>query len=102
MRTFTIHVADAFPSRSSRPSGREARAVVVGLLEAHEVVTLDFDQVPITPSFADELVGALVTTLGPRVFLQRIVLAGLSEDTDSLVQHVVKRRTAQAKHVEHV
>lgn len=92
MQGATLHIKQAFRSRSSRPSGKKAHAAVLILLSENSSVALDFEQAPMTPSFADELVGGLIATLGKDEFFQRVVLSGMSEDTGELVKHIISRR----------
>src|SRR5580693_6383454 len=92
MEPFIVEIRNAFPIRSSRPSGREARAFVMALLNEHDRVKLDFICVSLTPSFADELVGILAAELGRSDFEKRVILDGMSGDTAALIRHVVSRR----------
>ncbi len=92
MQRATLHIKQAFRSRSSRPSGKKAHAAVLIMLSENESVALDFEQAQMTPSFADELVGGLLATLGKNEFFQRVVLSGMSEDTGELVRHIIARR----------
>jgi hypothetical protein len=81
-----------FPSLATRESGMQARQIVLGALEDHSHVTLDFSGAHSTPSFADELVGKLAAILGKSAFRSRVRVIGVDDAERILLQHVIARR----------
>lgn len=70
MQRATLHIKQAFRSRSSRPSGKKAHAAVLIMLSENESVALDFEQAQMTPSFADELEAVCLQRLGKTSFFR--------------------------------
>ncbi|MGI9021555.1 MAG: STAS-like domain-containing protein [Solirubrobacterales bacterium] len=88
-------VVDEVTSTATRVGGEPLRRKARNLVSAHPSakVVLDFAGVDrVTSSFADEVVGKLLVSLGPSRFGERVVLEGLDE---GLVQGQVKRVLTQ-------
>jgi hypothetical protein len=73
--------------------GARIRAEAVSILERGDSVVLDWQGVEaVTHSFADELVGKLVTDLGPEEFRARIRHRHLSDSLKPVLRYVVSAR----------
>ncbi|OXS89580.1 hypothetical protein PAP18089_01630 [Pandoraea apista] len=91
---FRVAVPERF-KLATRPNGVEARNFVLQTLKDYDSIELDFMGAHLSPSFADECVGILCQILGWEAFKTRIRLANVSDDSKSLIRHVVGRRRAQ-------
>ena len=82
----------------TRRAAAPLRTKVINVLrETQGAVVIDFDGVPlVSSSFADEFVARMVTELGFVTFQQAIRLENMSELVQSMVNHAVMRRMAQA------
>lgn len=94
---FVVHTETL--SASTRHAGIEARHKLIGLLEQNDVVEVDLRGVSLTPSFADELFGVLWVKLGAREFGDKVRVANISSSNRALLNHVVRRRSAEFKSV---
>jgi hypothetical protein len=95
--THTVVVAKDFPSAATRPAGRAALDRVLETLRDFDTITLDFDGVVITPSFADELVGGLITSLGADAFQQRVSIENVSDSAKPLVRHITNLKLKEMR-----
>lgn len=78
---------------STREGGAAARELVLRQLSLDEgPVTLDFEDIEPTPSFADEFVGRLAEELGADCFHRRVRLVNLKQSARALLQNVVTKR----------
>jgi hypothetical protein len=69
------------------------------VLACHGLVEIDFSKIEvITPSFADELLGVLIETIGAQKFKTSIRFAGVREDIKRLVNLVLNARLHKARH----
>ena len=91
MTSSRFSIRQQLPSAATRPNGVAARQGVVYLLDAYDLVEIDFDGVIVTPSFADELVGQLFESLGEQTFRARIKLVGVSPEVRPLLNHVIAK-----------
>lgn len=82
----------------TRRAAAPLRTRVINVLrETQGTVVIDFDGVPlVSSSFADEFVARMVTELGFVTFQQAVRLENMSELVQSMVNHAVMRRMAQA------
>jgi hypothetical protein len=80
---------------ATRPHGIVARQFILDALLANDGVELDFENSSPTPSFADECIGVLASTLGLGTFKSRVRLANVPEPSKILIKHVVLRRTRE-------
>ncbi len=97
MNHLTILVAKDFAVTGTRPAGRAAMERVLGALRTAESVTLDFQEVILTPSFADEFIGGLISALGSKEFHDRVILSHLSASAAPLVRHVTHLRSGNRR-----
>lgn len=95
--TFKICISQQF-KLATRPNGVEARTVLSGLLQTHDVLELDFRDASPTPSFADECLGGLCRILGLPAFKQRVRLTNVPEEIKPLIRRVVLTRSAESVH----
>jgi hypothetical protein len=78
---------------ATRENGAHARqAILLALSKAEGAVTLDFEGIEPTPSFADEFVGRLAEELGSNEFRARVRFINLEESTRLLLQTVITKR----------
>lgn len=92
-----LTVSEEATSTATRIAGRPVRSKARNLVFAHPSVKviLDFAGIDrLTASFADEVVGKLLVSLGPDRFRSRVVLDGLS---DELVRGQVARALGQRR-----
>lgn len=87
---------DLCNSGATRSDGRLARQAAQQALEEVAVVVLDFRDLRVTPSFADELVGRLAAELGAETFRARVRAENLNDTTRVLLRHAVRRRLSEA------
>jgi len=95
--TFKICISKQF-KLATRPNGVEARTVLSGLLQKHDVLELDFQDASPTPSFADECLGGLCRQLGLSAFKERVRLTNVSDEIKPLIRHVVLTRSSESIH----
>ena len=95
--TSRFSVADRVQSMSSRPAGQEALVAVAQLLSESDSVEIDFGGVSLTPSFADEFVGGIAASLGPKEFQARVRLRNIPDASIPLVRHVLARGFIRGK-----
>lgn len=81
---------------ATRSAGRDLRAILMDRLQDSAHVVLDFHDVPLTPSFADEFLGVTIETIGREQFKQRVTMVNLSEAAKSLVRHILNSRARAA------
>jgi len=78
---------------ATRESGAAARELVLRQLSlVDHPVTLDFEGIEPTPSFADEFVGRLAEELGEECFHKRVRFVNLKDPARLLLQNVVTKR----------
>lgn len=77
---------------ATRSAGSDLRAILMDRLQHSAHVVLDFHDVPLTPSFADEFLGVTIETIGREQFKARVSMINLSEAAKSLVRHILNSR----------
>lgn len=83
---------------TTRDLAKEACVKVLSLIHGGAKVVFDLSQTQIiTPSFADELFGVLLTTLGKEEFKAKVGFSGANEQTKRLVNLVLNRRLQQLR-----
>lgn len=92
MTSFNLPLKNDIENGTSRHSGRIASAHIFSLLELHEVIEIDFKDITLTPSIADEVIGVLAEKLGKLAFKQRIKIKNASATEIALLKHVIARR----------
>ena len=95
---FSVNIDDIARELTTRPVGAEARSVLLGLLEEHDSIEIDFHNKSLTPSFADECIGQLAAKVGLSDFKNRVKLTNLSTSSRPLVKHVILARCGAAAH----
>jgi hypothetical protein len=90
----TIKVQSLAEKFATRESGAAARELVLQQLSqaGDAPVSLDFEGIEPTPSFADEFVGRLAEELGEECFRKRVRFVNLREPARTLLQNVVTKR----------
>ena len=102
MKTFSSSkfvVQTEAQSASTRLAGVEARHRLLEMLEHNDVVEVDLSGVSLTPSFADELFGVLWVNLGAKTFSEKVCVSNINDSNRALLNHVVRRRSAEFKSV---
>jgi len=94
---FSVDVTDIASELSTRPVGAEARCKLLALLKEHERIEINFLNLSLTPSFADECVGRLAGVMGLENFKRRVKLINVEDSTRPLIKHVVLQRCSQSK-----
>ena len=93
MNKTTVRVMERFPRLSTRPEGILARDYVLERLRECDKLEIDFSDVVMTPSFADEFIGKLSTRLGSAEFTRRVRLINTTPRLESLLRFVVAHQT---------
>ena len=92
-----VRISKEIPATGTRPAGKAAREQILDMLGRFEALTLDFESVILTPSFADEFIGGLIIVLGEHEFHDRIQLVHLSPSAQPLVRHVTNLRSEKRR-----
>ncbi|UTV30842.1 STAS-like domain-containing protein [Photobacterium atrarenae] len=92
MMNSLLNLPGEFQTLATRENGSLARQKLLNILDDHEVVTLDFANSSVSPSFADELVGILARELGFEVFRTKIRMVNVSTPTKAILKHVLSKR----------
>lgn len=92
MTSYKLLLKNDIAHGTSRHSGRLASAHIFSLLEAYEIIEIDFNGITLTPSIADEVIGVLAEKLGKSQFKQRIKIKNASLTEITLLKHVISRR----------
>lgn len=99
-----LRVTDEVTSTATRVAAKPLRRLSRNLVFAHPTskVIIDFGGISsITASFADEVVGKLLVSLGPGRFRGRVLLDGLDEPlVRGQVQRALSQRAAEAEAAE--
>lgn len=95
--TFKVQVRDIAQNLSTRPVGVIARGRLIELLNDYSNIEVDFENISLTPSFADECIGRLAAEIGLDQFKSRVKLLNVSESTRPLVRHVVLTRCRESE-----
>lgn len=85
---------------SMRQTALPLRESIEQALGNGEAVTIDFSGVEATQSFVDELIGVLVSRLGPSV-LSQISFKGCSQAVKGVISFVVADRARDFKTIAH-
>lgn len=85
---------------ATRSAGRELCAQLISRLQDSLHVTLDFQGVSLTPSFADEFLGMTIQRLGRDQFKRRVTMVNVSESAKVLIRHILNARARQASVLE--
>lgn len=84
-----IHLLDLGEPMSTRQMGAEARTKLETALSQADTVEVDFGGANgMTPSFADEVFGKLMDSIGPDNFRKRISLVNVPDRIKSLLRSV--------------
>lgn len=87
-----VRLADHGVTLATRPLGAQIREATLERISDDDLVELDFDGVlSVSYSFADELVGRLVTE-NP----DRVKVLNASQDVEHVVARVINRRCGEA------
>ena len=92
-----INVAKEISSTGTRQAAQRLRNIVVNFLkDGYSTVNLDFIDVSmLSSSFADELIGKLIASLGFSKFMHHITISNLNEYNSLIVNRSVGLRMAQ-------
>lgn len=92
-----IDVASQANGTGTRRSAERLKNIVVNFLKGgHSPIILDFQNVRIiSSSFADELIGKLIGTLGFSKFMQHIVISNVNDFNEAVINRSVGQRMAQ-------
>ena len=97
MTTSRFLVSSETATLATRVGGSELRARLLGLLDDTDHVTVDLDEMAITPSFADEFLGGTLELLGRDEFKRRVSIVNLSESAKPLVRHILNQRAKESE-----
>jgi len=84
------------PSTATRPNGHAARQQIKQELNHCDAVTVDLQDVVLTPSFADEFLGVLLVELGEEAFRRRIRIVNVGATSRSLLKQVLNHRSGNS------
>lgn len=99
MTTSKLVVSEEASSLATRIGGRALRDQLLTLLQSAHHVTVDFADVTLTPSFADEFLGGVIEKIGRDQFRQAISIVNVSDHGRPLVRHVLNQRSKS--HAQH-
>lgn len=80
------------PNTTTRPNGAAARVKLKQLLARNDTVVVDLVDVVITPSFADEFLGVLLSEIGPDSFRKSVQIVNVPVSARSLLSTILSRR----------
>lgn len=92
MTSFKISLKNMVAREANRTNAISIREKILSLLDAHDSVQLDLENVNLTPSVADEIIGALALQFGAEKFKQKIQVVNFTESQKALMNHVISRR----------
>lgn len=90
--SINVDILEIASELTTRPVGAQARNHLLGLLDDHESIEIDFHRRSLTPSFADECIGQLAAKLGMSNFRARVKLLNVDESSRPLIRHVILTR----------
>lgn len=70
---------------------------ILSLLSEYSEIIIDFDELTVTPSLADQLIGVIAEKLGKFEFNNRIHIRNINCTDKILLNHVINRRLIQSK-----
>lgn len=79
----------------TRQSGKNLRELIIRTIESGESVLVDLENKAITPSFADDAFGKLVSHIGMVRFKKTITIKNVDAPSRVLIAHVVNRRAKE-------
>jgi STAS-like domain of unknown function (DUF4325) len=92
-----INFSEFGSSLGTRFLGEETRKRVAAQLSEVDSVLIDFSGVTtVTHSFADEIFGELISSLGLEAFKRRIHFAGANDDIRAIIRFVISERLHRA------
>jgi len=92
MTSIKLILKDILPDTASREKGKELRNIMLGYLKDYKNVEIDFSEVVITPSFADEAFGLLSSHMSLKELSEKIKFLELSPAHKALLSHVIANR----------
>ncbi|MBS0358848.1 MAG: STAS-like domain-containing protein [Proteobacteria bacterium] len=90
--TFKLNLHEALKKAQTRQAINQIGKTAVALLDEHKTLEIDFENIVLTPSIADGVIGALAQSLGLPAFNERIKMKNLSDNQKLLLKHVIIRR----------
>lgn len=94
MNSSRFEVRAQAPHTATRPNGICARAKLLDALRASDTVIVDMEGVVLTPSFADEFLGALLVEVGEEAFRRSVRIVNVPESARPLLSAVLRRRAS--------
>lgn len=94
----TIDLVNKDSGFGTRKSGEKIRNEIINIYkQTNKTITIDFDGIKIiSSSFADELIGKLVSEFGFYGFNNLIKLRNMNSDVQSIVQRSVAQRMMES------
>ncbi len=92
MTSSRFEVRREAPNSTTRPNGVAARAKLRSCLDCNDQVIVDLSDVVLTPSFADEFLGVLVSELGAEQFRRTVQVINVSTGSRALLNTIFSRR----------
>lgn len=91
----SFKISDVCFESMTRQSGKILREHIIKVLKKNKFVSIDLENQDLTPSFADDAFGKLVSSIGMETFKKTIEINNVGTSSRSLIVHVVNRRSKE-------
>lgn len=92
MTSINLKLNTLLPNTASRETGTKLRSMLIDHLQHYNHIEIDFSDVTLTPSFADEAFGLLCHHISFHDLMQRIKFLHLSDTHKVLLKRVISNR----------
>ena len=99
MTSIKIHLKTFLEGVVSRETGAILRNQIIDYLRQYDSIDIDFKELTLTPSFADEAFGLLCHHLTRQDFNERVKIHHLTEPQKVLLTHVIGNRYQKSTHI---
>lgn len=89
-----IKLIDLTKNETSRSAVKKATEHIISLLHTIDTLTVDLQDINLTPSIADEIFGKIAAHLGANSFKNKIKIINATTTQMILIKHVIARRIA--------
>jgi len=94
MTSFNVNLKHEIKNQYSRAAAYKVNKNICTLLDKYDVIEIDLSELKLTPSIADEVVGALAEKLGREYFKKKVKIKNATASQMALLKHVVARRVS--------
>jgi hypothetical protein len=92
MTSIKLVLKEQLSNTASRDSGAILRTLILEHLKNHSPLEIDFTDVTLTPSFADEAFGLLCHEITPQALFEQVKFSNLSATHKALLIRVMGNR----------